>query len=90
MNKKLNPLQMVARELAEHIDMESDEIERGLVNLTMFLHDRAAAEIDKDVDSDEAAEAVKQYRIICEVIAFFGTQLIAFEDMEDELPRGSN
>ena len=90
MDKKLNPLQMVARELADHIDMEPEEVERKITDLISFLHNRAVIEIDKNVDSPEALAAAQEYRIACEVIAFFGTQLIAFEDMEDELPRGSN
>lgn len=87
MEKKLNPLQMVARELAEHSDMERDDIEEALTELLEFLNHRAVLEIDRDEMSQEAMDAAVQYRVACEVIAMFGTQLIAFEDMDDELPR---
>lgn len=88
--EKLNPLQMVARELAENSDLKYDRIESALRDLLMFLHGRAMAEIDKDVQSQDAIDAAVQYRVACEVIGLFGTQLIAFEDMEDELPSGTS
>jgi hypothetical protein len=87
MDKKLNPLQMVARELAEHSDMERDQIEEALMGLLDYLNQRAVEEINRDEMSQEAMDAAVQYRVSCEVIAMFGTQLIAFEDMDDELPR---
>lgn len=85
--EQLNPLQMVARELSENIDMESDLIEGSIKDLLMYLQARAISAIDQDENSEEALKTTIQYRVICELIALFGTQLIAFEDMEDELPR---
>jgi hypothetical protein len=90
MDKKLNPLQMVAKELSQHSDMEYDRIESSLLGLVHHLNERALAEIKRDQASDEAAEAAAQYRTFVETIAMFGTQLIAFEDMDEELPRDSN
>lgn len=86
--KNMNPLQMVARELAAQSEMERDQIEVALSDLLDHLNHRAVAEIDRDPESEDAMSAAVQYRVACEVIAMFGTQLIAFEDMENELPRG--
>lgn len=89
----MNPLQMVSRELSENIEMDRDRIESALEGLLDHLNGRAAAEIDKDPESDAAMEAAVQYRVTCEVIAMFGTQLIAFEDIEEadlENPGESN
>jgi hypothetical protein len=86
--EKLNPLQMVARELEEQTGVDVERIEKTLRDLLTFLHGRAVFEIDKDVHSDDAVSAAIQYRMVGEMIALFGTQLIAFEDMEDELPNG--
>lgn len=84
MDKKLNPLESVAKEMAEHSDMEQGDIEAALEGLLEHLNERATAAIDVDEYSEEAAEAAAQYRVACEVIATFGTQLIAFEDIEEE------
>lgn len=86
MDKKLNPLQMVARELSEHSEMDRDQIEGALMDLLEYLNQRAVEEIEDDETSQDAMDAAVQYRVACEVIAMFGTQLIAFEDMDDELP----
>lgn len=83
MDKKLNPLESVAREMAEHSDMERKDIEIALEGLLEHLNQRATAAIDVDEYSQEAAEAAAQYRVACEVIAMFGTQLIAFDDIEE-------
>lgn len=83
MGKKMNPLQMVSRELSENTEMDRDRIESSLEALLDHLNDRAAAEIDKNVESDEAMQTATQYRVFCELIALFGTQLIAYEDMEE-------
>lgn len=84
MDKKLNPLESVAKEMAEHSDMEREDIETAIKGLLQHLNERTAAAIDADEYSEEAAQAAVQYRVACEVIATFGTQLIAFEDMEEE------
>ena len=83
MDKQMNPLQMVSRELAEHTEMDRDRIESALTQLLDHLNGRAAAEIDRDPESDEALDTATQYRVFCEIIAMFGTQLIAFEDIEE-------
>lgn len=91
MEKKLNALQMVAREMSGHSDHDQETIEEALSGLLSHLQSRAMVEIELDSNSSAAREAALQYRIVCETIATFGTQLIAFEDMEEELfPGGSN
>ncbi len=89
MAEKLNPLQMVAREVSEHTKHDQETIELALTELLEHLQLRALNEIDTDQESMAARAAALQYRILCETIAMFGTQLIAFEDMEeDDLARG--
>lgn len=84
--QKLNPLEMVAREMSEFVDMDREHIEKSLIGLLLHLNTRALHEIDMDPHSDQARSAASQYRVACEAIALFGTQLIAFEDMDDDLP----
>lgn len=90
MDKKLNPLQMVAREMSDHSDLDQETITEALTELLNHLQSRAMIEIDVDPDSKAARASAIQYRVICETVAMFGTQLIAFEDMDDELPEGES
>ncbi len=90
MDKKLNPLQMVAREMSEHSDLDQETIEEVLTGLLGHLQMRAMKEINADPNSGAAKTAALQYRVTCETVAMFGTQLIAFEDMDKELTGGSN
>lgn len=85
MEKKLNPLQMVAREMADHSELDQETIAEALSSLLGHLQSRALEEINTDPQSDAAKAAAVQYRVACETVAAFGTQLIAFEDMDDEL-----
>jgi len=83
---KLNPLQMVAREMAQHSDYapfgEEDKIVRRLISVLDYLHDRAALQVQVSPDTPEALSFSEEYLAVCEVIAQFGTQLTAFEDIE--------
>lgn len=90
MDKKLNPLQIVARELSESSDIERDRIESAMTDLLEHLNARALVEINRDPESDEATAAAIQYRVVCELIATFGASLIAFEDMDEELSSGES
>lgn len=90
MDKKLNPLQMVAREMSDHSDLEQETIETALTGLLGHLQSRAMAEIEDDPDSDGARQAALQYRVICETVAMFGTQLIAYEDIDEEFMTGDS
>lgn len=84
MSKKLNPLQMVAKEVSFHNDIDEDVIYSAISDLLSHLQNRAFLEIDKDATSDGAKSAALQYRVICEAVAVFGIQLIAAEDGEYE------
>lgn len=81
---------MVAREMSDHSDLDKETIAEALTGLLNHLQSRAMGEIDADPDSQEARSSAIQYRVICETVAMFGTQLIAFEDMDDELPEGES
>lgn len=85
MDKKLNPLQMVATEMSTHSDLDYETITEALTDLLTHLQSRAMCEIDADPSSVASRDAALQYRVICETVAMFGTQLIAFDDMGDEL-----
>lgn len=87
MDKKLNPMQMVAREMANHSKMTANEFETAFIGLLDHLQARARVEIDADPNSEASRNAAMQYRAASETIAAFGTQLIAFDDMEDEISR---
>ena len=88
MFKKLNPLQMVAREMTEHSDLDCHTIEESLSGVLSHLQSRAVIEINEDANSDTASVAALQYRVVCEAIAMFGTQLIAYEDIEEDVSEG--
>ena len=82
---KLNPLQMVAREMTPH-SMLGDEhlIGRRIMGLLEHLHDRAAAELRDDPDTQEALRASQEYLVAVELVNFLGSQLIALEDIESD------
>jgi hypothetical protein len=90
MDKKLNPLQMVAREMSDHSDLDQETIEAALVGLLTHLQSRAMSEITEDHNSVTARQAAVQYRVLCETIAMFGTQLITYEDMDEDMMTGDS
>jgi len=90
MDNELNPLQMVAREMSDHSDLEQETIEDALKGLLGHLQSRAMAEIEDDPNSNAARQAAVQYRVICETVAMFGTQLIAYEDIDEEIMEGES
>ncbi len=85
--KKLTPVQMVARELANDHGgqgaMSKAEYDRAFAGIFKLLHDRALSALE-DPDSKEALELSQQYCAFGEMMNTFGTALIAVEDMEDE------
>lgn len=82
MDKKLSPLQMVAREMAEHSSLTQEQIAESLRGVVTHLHQRARDALDKDIQSQEAIEMARQYQAVSETILFLGSQLIAFEDLD--------
>lgn len=76
--------------MSEHSDLDQETIEEGLTGLIDHLQSRAMKEIDADPNTEAARTAALQYRITCETVAMFGTQLIAFEDMDKELTAGES
>jgi hypothetical protein len=79
---KLNPLQMVAREITPHSRLADENlIRRRIMGLISHLHDRATMELESDADSAPALRASQEYLIAVEIVNYFGTQLIAFEDI---------
>lgn len=89
--QKLNPLQRVICETADHSELSAEEIDETVRDLLQFLQDRSAKEIELDLHSDSARTAARQYRVFCEIILTFGSQLIAFDDIEIDSPEeGTN
>lgn len=81
--EKLNPLEMVAREMAPHSQLGDEEtIQRRIMGLLTHLHDRATVELEIDADTPGALRASQEYLVAVELVNFFGSQLIAFEDID--------
>jgi hypothetical protein len=82
MDKKLTPIEMVAREMADHSTLSSDQIDDSIRRALTHMKNRAANEIVRDDTSDHTRDVVHEYQALSEMINFFGSQLIAFEDLE--------
>lgn len=82
MEKKLSPLERVAREMTEHCDLTEQEVEQALRDLLSHLMGRASQKLVDDDGSLEALAASRQYWVFAELVAQFGTALIAFDDIE--------
>lgn len=76
--------------MADHSDLDQETIEAALTGLLTHLQSRAMSEITCDPNSEAARQAAAQYRVICETIAMFGTQLIAYEDIDEEMMTGDS
>ncbi len=81
-NKKLTPLEMVAREMAEHSSLEEHVIADAITRHLSATRKRAADAIMNDMESIEAMQLTAEYQAIAEMVLFFGSQLIAFEDID--------
>lgn len=64
--------------------MTEEQIVRSLMDVMGHLHDRAAAALADDPDSEGARIASMQYLVTVEAIALLGTQLIALDDIAKE------
>ena len=78
---RLTPLQMVAREMERHTDLTRGQIETAIESVLDHLKGRALRPLKSD---QERLERALQYQAVSEVILFLGTQLIAFEDIEED------
>lgn len=87
--KKLTPLMVVAREMAEHSSLDENLIAERVQGVLRHLKKRAADEIV--LDSKNALECAQEYQAVSEMVLFFGSQLIAFEDIDaDDADRIKN
>ncbi len=80
----MNPLQMVAREMAQYCDMTESEIVEAITGLFSHLNQRAYQSIQEDVNSAQALQNALQYRVVTELVTMLGSQLIAFEQIEQD------
>lgn len=83
--RKLTPREMVAREVMSDETrtrtMSDEEASEAIHGLLIHLQERAYAAVDAGEGLDEA----RQYEICARIVAYFGTALIAAEDMGIEI-----
>jgi hypothetical protein len=84
MDRKLSPIEVVARELAQHSTLDESQVVESIKGVLGHLMSRALASLDPD--SDDSARFSREYQVVSEVMLFLGTQLIALEDIEEEGP----
>lgn len=82
MEKKLSPLQMVAHEMAEHSELTEQQLFDALKRGLRHLGKRATDAIAENEWSDAALDVTHEYQAMSEMLNFFGSQLIAFEEID--------
>lgn len=80
--KAMTPIAMVAREMSDHCDMTADQIQDAIKRTLNVLRKRASDAIAKDDAAESTVQIVNEYQAIAEMVNFFGSQLIAFEDLD--------
>lgn len=88
MAKEQNPLDRVAQEMAGHCSLTEEEIQRALRGLFEKTRERAADAIANNEDDHETLLLAQQYLALAELIAQFGSALLAFDDFEDDTSPG--
>lgn len=78
----LTPMKMVAREMAEHSSMTAGQIEGSLRRVLNDLRKRAADAIVANEEAPLTLDIAHEYQAVSEMVNFFGSQLIAFEDLD--------
>ena len=81
---KLSPMEMVAREMSEHSSLDVGQLEDALQGVMRHLRSRAEDSLQSDPNSEHAVRCCREYQAVAEVVLLFGSQLIAFEDIEAE------
>lgn len=82
MEKKLSPIETVAREMAQHSELSEEQLLSALKRGLRHLGKRATEAIAADEWSDSALDVAQEYQAMSEMLNFFGSQLIAFEEIE--------
>lgn len=82
---KKSPLDAVVEEMSLNSELSPQEIRTALIELMEHLNERAAnALIDKTIDEQTTLRYAHQFLVCTELVQFYGTALIAFDDIEDE------
>jgi hypothetical protein len=83
--EKKVPYDAVLDEMSLHSDLTRDELDKALMGLIDFLQERAHSTLDtKGGNSPIALEHAHQFLAFTELINFYGSALIAFDDIDEE------
>lgn len=79
---KLNPREMVAREImsdeSKPRTMTNEEAAEAIQSMTSYLMKRA----EDNLQSSNGLQFSREFEVAARMVAYFGTQLIAFEEIE--------
>lgn len=83
--EKKSPLDAVVEEMSLTSELTPIELRDSIIGIMDHLHDRARNTLEDDSISDEQAlQYAHQYLAFTQLVAFYGTALIACEDIESE------
>lgn len=83
--EKKSPLDAVVEEMSLTSELTPNELRDSIVAIMDHLRTRAKGTLDDDSVSDETAlQYAQQYLAFTQLVAFYGTALIACEDIEEE------
>lgn len=83
--EKKTPYDAVLDEMALHSSLTRDELDRAIIGVIEFLQERAHRTLNEQGgNSLVALEHAHQFLAITEVINYYGSALIAFDDIDDE------
>lgn len=81
--KKLNPLQVVAKTMADGGTMSEAEYIRSFMGVFDALEKRAKVALENDDSGIEALDAAREFCAVTEIVNVFGRYLITTADEED-------
>lgn len=83
--EKKTPYEAVIEEMSLHSSLDRDQLDVALMGLINFLQDRAFDSLkSKGGDSPESLEHAHQFLAFSEMLNFYGSALIAFDEIEEE------
>ena len=85
MAKEKTPYDAVLDEIAVHSALTRDELDQALRGILDHLEERARETITTTGgESSDALEHAHQFLAFTEILNFYGTALIAFDDIDEE------
>jgi hypothetical protein len=83
--EKKSPYDAVIEEMSLHSTLTPDELDDALRGVMQHLEDRAKETLRTEGgDTPLALENARQFLAFTQLINYYGSALIAFEDIEDE------